>query len=300
MTRTGWTVLLCGLAAGGVRAQMDPNLGAAGSIAWSMRAGEPGSSARVRQEVVASLSYDGTSTMGFAGQDFESAMDQYDIFCAERFGMRDEWNLLEFRSAAFGTGNPLGATDMVVAIYAVSDLTDICDGGTLPAPLLTSFPGDGFYDGSDGVTDFGGQCLPGGDYLAVWSMELNFASFGQAFFYGQHGSHDHGFGGADDGFLVNPGGGFGMGVCFNAVDEDTGAPSGVNFVLTGTRGNCGNCSDFAQCGDWDGDGDADSFDFFAFMDDFELRDPCTDLSANGMIDAEDFFLFLDNFVLNPC
>lgn len=290
------------LCVGAASAQvMNPNLGAAGSIVPSMKASEAGGQSGLRGPTVASLTYDGTSSWGFAGQDFESVFDLYDTFVCERFGTTADANLTEFRSTGFGTSNPFGATDMIAEIYAAADEADICDDGTLPAPMMTSVPGTGFYDGVDGVTDMGGQCLPAGDYVLRWGIQLNFTTFGQVFFFGQAGAHDNGLGTADDGFQSNPGNAFGLGFCFNTSDGGTGLPTGVNFILTGDPGDCGGggCPDPTGCGDWDGDGDSDGDDFFAYLTSFANGDPCADLDGSGGIDGNDFFAYLDAFV-NPC
>ena len=52
----------------------------------------------------------------------------------------------------------------------------------------------------------------------------------------------------------------------------------------------------ASLGDLDGDGDADSTDFFAYLDLFASGDDGADIDGDGDIDAEDFFGFLDLFV----
>lgn len=298
MMRSAMVVAVCGLAAGSVQAQMDPNLGAAGSIVRSMRAGEPGSALQVRQPIVASLSYDGTSSWGAAGQDFESAFDMYDTFVVERFGIVDEARLTEFRSVGFGTSNPFGMTDVRVEIYGGDRRDEICDDGTLPSPLMTSVDGSGFYDGTSALSDFGGQCLGPGEYYIRWGAEMNFTTFGQIFFFVQRGPHDHGLGSPNDAFQSNPGNGFGMGECFIVFDGDLG--TGVNFVLCGDVGDCGApCPDPDGCGDWGGDGVSDSDDLFLFLASFLSRDPCADLNGDGSIDSDDFFGYLDRF-LHPC
>ncbi|MCB9845976.1 MAG: hypothetical protein H6811_08335 [Phycisphaeraceae bacterium] len=43
------------------------------------------------------------------------------------------------------------------------------------------------------------------------------------------------------------------------------------------------------------DGDADSDDFFAFLDLFAIGDDRADLDGDGDRDADDFFLYLDLF-----
>lgn len=49
----------------------------------------------------------------------------------------------------------------------------------------------------------------------------------------------------------------------------------------------------ASClADLDGDGDADSVDFFAFLDAFGAGDPSADIDGDGDLDADDFFAFL--------
>ena len=292
------------LCVGAASAQMSGGMGAAASIVPGMDAGEAGGRSNVRNPVVASLEYDGVATYGFAGQDFESVFDLYDTFCCERFSTDADANLTEFRSTGFGNGNPFGTTDFICEIYEASQEADICDDGTLPAPLMISVPGAGFYDGVDGVTDFdsGGdpQCLPGGDYIARWGAELNFGTFGQVFFFAQAGDHTTGGGTADDGFQSNPGNAFGMGFCFDVVDGGTGLPTGINFILCGDTADCGGgdpCVSF--CGDIDGDGDSDSDDFFTYLDLFVAQDPCADIDQDGDHDSDDFFSYLDLFVI-PC
>ncbi len=53
----------------------------------------------------------------------------------------------------------------------------------------------------------------------------------------------------------------------------------------------------SQCiADFEGDGDTDADDFFAFLDAFAASDPRADLDGDGDWDAGDFFAFLDAFV----
>ncbi len=280
---------------------MNPNLGAAGNIVPSMQASEPGGHGGVRLPVIASLTYDGTSSWGFAGQDFESVFDIYDISVCERFCTDQDFNLTEFRSTAFGNSNPFGMTDMNVNIYRAVDEADLCDGPPLPTPVLSSAPGTGFYDGVDAVANFNGACLPAGEYVICWQVVMDFTTFGQIFFFGQAGPHDTGCGNPDDGFQSNPGDAFNLGFCFNTSDGGTGQPTGVNFILCGDPSDCGGggCPDPNGCGDWDGDGDSDGDDFFAYLDSFINGDPCADITGNGSIDGDDFFAFLDAFV-QPC
>lgn len=47
--------------------------------------------------------------------------------------------------------------------------------------------------------------------------------------------------------------------------------------------------------DWNGDGEVDVNDFFAFLDSFVDGDPRADLNGDGEIDVGDFFLFLGLF-----
>lgn len=47
--------------------------------------------------------------------------------------------------------------------------------------------------------------------------------------------------------------------------------------------------------DWNGDGEVDINDFFAYLDDFESGDPRADLNEDGEIDINDFFLFLTEY-----
>lgn len=288
------------LCVGAASAQMNSKMGAAGSILPSMNATEAGGNSNVRAPVVSSLTYDGTSTWGFAGQDFESVFDLYDTFVFETFSISADAELTEFRSTAFGSVNPFATEDIIVEIYPISDLGDLCDDANLPTPLLTSTPGAGFYDGVDGVSDFGGQCLAAGEYIIRWGGRLDFTTFGQIYFFGQAGAHDTGGGTADDGMQSNPGNAFGLGICFATNDGGTLLDTGVNYILCGEAGDCGDvCPDPNGCGDWDGDGDSDGDDFFGFLDDFSNGDPCADITGNGNIDGDDFFAFLDAFV-QPC
>lgn len=271
------------------------NMGAAASITPSMDAGEPGGGTVVRAPIVASLTYDGTQTWGLAAQDFESVFDAYDTYCCEIFSIDEDVELTEFRTAGFGSGNPFGMTDVIVEIYRIDDLEDLCDDDDLPAPLMRSVPGAGFYDGTDAVSDFGGRRLRAGEYILRWAAELEFTSFGQFYSFGQHGPHDNGGGTANDGFQSNPGDAFGLGHCIPARGIEL--LTGVNFVLCGER--AGDCPDAGECGDWDDDGDVDSDDFFYFLDEFEADDPCADLDGDGNIDSDDFFAYLERFV-RPC
>ncbi len=290
------TAMCVGAASGQV---VNPNLGAAGSIVPTMKANEAGGQSGLRGPTVASLTYDGTSSWGFAGQDFENMYNAYDIFVCERFGTIVDANLTDFYSNGYGTSNPFGATDMIVEIYRADCESRICDDETLPVPLMTSVAGAGYWDGAHGATDMGGQCLPAGDYILRWGIELNFVTFGQVFFFAQAGPHDNGLGDPDDGFQSNPGGAFGMGFCFPTVDNGTGLPTGVNFILVGDLGDCDSCPDPTDCGDWDGDCDSDGDDFFAYLGSFNNGDPCADLTSDGLFNIFDFFAFLDAF-LQPC
>ncbi len=47
--------------------------------------------------------------------------------------------------------------------------------------------------------------------------------------------------------------------------------------------------------DWNGDGEVDVNDFFAYLSDFEDGDPRADLNNDGEIDINDFFIFLTEF-----
>ncbi len=288
-----------GLAASATAQMSDSHLGAAGGIVASMKASQPGGHLGPRGPIVASLTYDGVSRQGVAGQDFETPFDVYDVYCCETFSISDDANLGEFRSKGFSnTGNPFGMTDVIVEIYDIAQLGEICDDDELPDFLLRSVPGTGFWDGEAVVGDFGGQCLPAGEYVLRWAAELDY-SFGRTYFFTQHGAHDNGGGAADDAFQNNPGQGIGMGVCFGPTDE-FGELSGINFVLGGTPGDCEpGCNDTIPCGDWDGDGDSDGDDFFGFLDGFATGDECADLDGDGDHDGDDFFGFLDRFV-NPC
>ncbi len=289
-----------GLAASATAQVSDSNLGAAGGIVASMKASQPGGHVGPRGPIVASLTYDGVSMQGAACQDFETPFDVYDVYCCETFSISDDANLGEFRSIGFSnTGNPFGTTDVIVEIYDIAQLGEICDDDELPEFILRSVPGTGFWDGEAVVGDFGGQCLPAGEYVLRWAGEMNFGLFGHLFFFTQHGAHDNGGGAADDALQNNLGQGFGMGVCFGPTDE-FGVLSGINFVLFGEAGDCGGCSqDPNGCGDWDNNGVSDGDDFFAYLDDFATGDECADLDGDGDHDGDDFFGYLDRFVV-PC
>ncbi len=81
----------------------------------------------------------------------------------------------------------------------------------------------------------------------------------------------------------------------------------IEFHISGTR-NSGTDNDsyfddlflivrVQSCpGDFDGDGDTDSSDFFAFLDAFVAGDSAADIDGDGTIDADDFFAYLDLFV----
>ena len=69
-------------------------------------------------------------------------------------------------------------------------------------------------------------------------------------------------------------------------DDDNGLDSGSAYVF-----DANSCA-----ADISGDGDVDSFDFFAYLDLFAADDPRADLDGNGTIDADDFFAYLDLFV----
>lgn len=290
--------VLCGLV-GSASGQMGARLGAAHAPALVAHAPDGGESARMPLPLVASLSYDGSSSWGFMGQDFEAALDAFDVAVCEPFGIAQDSFLSEFRSRAFGTGNPFGVQDIVVEIYRADQLADLCDDDVLPAPIARSTLGAGFYDGQDAVTDLGGVCLPAGDYVLRFFGELDSSRFGEFFFFSQHGAHDNGLGTPDDGFFSMPTDAFGRGHCFPTVDGGDGTRSGVNFQITGENGTCGGCPDVNACGDWDDDGDSDSDDFFGYLASFSGGDPCADLNGDGSFDATDFFAYLDRFV-SPC
>ncbi len=76
-----------------------------------------------------------------------------------------------------------------------------------------------------------------------------------------------------------------------------GEPTGVNYLLFGTPGECEvpPCSSF--CGDVDADGDSDADDFFLYLDFFAAGDDCADIDGDGDIDGDDFFGYLDLFVV---
>ncbi len=212
---------VAGLAASAMGQMAEARLGAAGMVR-GMFAEEPGEvEITPAGPVVASLSYDGSSDHGLSGQDFESAFDLYDTYVVEPFSIAGDARLGEFRSAAFGTDNPFGTTDVIVEVYLASDLRDMCDDDRLPAWIMRTIPGVGFFDGTHCKSDFGGQCLPAGSYLLRWAAELEFTCCGQMFFYAQAGPHDNGGGEPDDGFQNNPGNAF-NGPCFPTVDGGTG------------------------------------------------------------------------------
>ena len=301
MTNLGVGLASCaGLGASAMGQMAESRLGAAG-IVRGVFADEPGEvEISPAGPVVASLSYDESAVYGFAGQDFESIFDLYDTFCCERFSIDADASLGECRSAAFGSDNPFEATDVRVEVYQASQEGDICDDGTLPKWVMRSTPGRGFFDGKHCKSDFGGQCLPAGDYVLRWGAELEFNCCGQMFFYGQAGPHDNGGGEPDDGFQSNPGNPFGMGQCFDVIDGATGRPTGINFMLSGEVVRCDGCTqDPNACGDWDNDADADADDFFTYLDSFAIGDACADLDGDGTVDADDLFSFLNRFVA-PC
>ena len=212
------------LCVGAASAQMS-SLGAAGSIVPNMTALEAGGHSNVRAPVVAALTYDGSSNFGGAGQDFEAAFDVYDIWLMEAITTFADANLTEMRATGFSnTGNPFGMTDFTCRIYDADQLGDICDDDTIGAPLMSSTAGAGFWDGVDGITDFGGQCLPAGDYILAYAAEMEFGLHGQVFWFTQNGEHDVGGGVAADAFQSNPLGGFGFGPCQNV--DNAGVPPG--------------------------------------------------------------------------
>ena len=69
--------------------------------------------------------------------------------------------------------------------------------------------------------------------------------------------------------------------------------AGLDAVLIQTIA-CESC-----VADFEGDGDLDAEDFFAFLDAFAASDDAADLEGDGDWDAEDFFLYLDAFA-NGC
>lgn len=257
-----------------------------------------GGQVHVAQEVVASLSYDGSSAWGFAGQDFESIFDQYDLYCIEPFSLDQRVVLTEFRSAAFGTGNPFGVEDVLVEVYHVSDLADLCDGGDLPRPLLRSFRRSGFFDGLDMVASFSNECLGPGDFVIRWSARMDLLEHGQIFFRAQGGEHDNGGGIANDGIQQQPNCSVNCpSVCVETVDGKTQLATGVNFMLIGeVVDECVECRDQHECGDMDGDGDSDADDFSAFLHMFASREPCADIDHDGDHDLDDYFGYFDRFV----
>ncbi len=79
---------------------------------------------------------------------------------------------------------------------------------------------------------------------------------------------------------------------FTATDA---SPEGV--VESGLDGVTIEILQCADCiADFEGDGDIDADDFFAFLDAFAASDPRADLDRDGDWDAQDFFAFLDAFV----
>ncbi len=277
------------------------DLGAAANIVHRARNAEAGIGGQVRGPIAAGLSYDGSSAWGFAGQAFGTGFEEFDTSIIEDFEIADDANLTEFRSEGFAIGDPFQTTDIRVEIWTNPQDGSLPGQGTSQL-VMASIPGTGFWDGTGGVGDLGGQCLPAGCYFIVWQGDLFFFDYGQILFYAQAGPHDidAGCAGADNGTLWNPGGGFGMGEYFDAVDGGTNQRTGVNFVLCGTPTDCDNpCNDPNACGDWDGDLDSDADDFFLYLSAFAQQEPCADLDMDGDWDSEDFFAFLGRFV-EPC
>ncbi len=247
--------------------------------------------------LVAALPYDGSSEWGSRAQDYETAFDVYDIFAMEDIELTSPANLGEFYSAGFSnTGNPFGAEDVVVRIFED-------DGSGLPGQdsytgelIMISVRGAGGWDGdSSWATDFGGQCLAPGRYYLVWAVRMDFACCGSVSVFQQSGEPSHGGGGADNAWLWNPGGGFGLGPHFRVRNIDF-EPTGLNYLLFGTPGDCEPPCIFF-CGDVDGDGDSDGDDFFLYLDLFAAGDECADIDGDGDIDGDDFFGYLDLFVV---
>ncbi len=248
--------------------------------------------------LVAALPYDGTSSWAHNAQDFESAFDVYDIFLIEDIEPQADAALGMFRSLAVPTGDPDGAEDFIVRIFE-NNGTGLPGEDTYTGNLvMTSIPGAGFWDGEDEfVTDFGGQCLPAGSYFIVWIVRMDFVCCGQVFFWDQAGEPPVGGGLPDNAWHWNPGGGYNFGTHSPIEDPSNGfARTGVNYLLFGEPANCSNPCAGPNCpADLDFDGDADTDDFFLFLDLFSAGDPCADLDQNGIVDADDFFAYLDLF-----
>ena len=247
-----------------------------------------------RDDLVAALPYDGSSTWGAKAQDFESAFDSYDIFIIEDIETVEATNLGEFRSVAFGTGNPFGAEDFIVRVFQ-DNATGLPGEDSYTGDLvMSSIDGAGHWDGQDEfVTEFGGQCLEPGRYFLVWHTRMDFLCCGQSFFLMQAGAPTIGGGAPDNAFQWNPGGAFGA-THFPVIDPDRNEQTGVNYLLFGTPSNC-SCSNPDCAADLDFDNDADSDDFFLFLDLFSTQDTCADIDLDGDLDADDFFAYLDLF-----
>lgn len=238
-------------------------------------------SARAAEEPVARLPWDGVLT---AGPNCTSPNDPtLDLWAIEDFVIDARVSLSSWECVGTITG--AAVEDVAVRIYQGFPPL----GGVL---VMESVAGTGTWTDrglrrSTFSAEFDGSTLDAGMYYIAWTV---FKPTGFAVSYSTQAEHDIGGGEQSNGWLWNPGGGWGFPDDFKKVpaDLDGTGQSGANFTLMG---------EFVGCaGDLDGDGDADADDFFDYVDSFAAGDfGVCDVDADGDCDADDFFAFLDDF-----
>lgn len=89
-----------------------------------------------------------------------------------------------------------------------------------------------------------------------------------------------------------------------STGPETSEPFWIVFNQNAPQGVFNDARDWARANlppsgeciaDWNGDGEVDINDFFAYLADFEAGEPRADLNNDGEIDINDFFIFLQEF-----
>jgi hypothetical protein len=229
-------------------------------------------------------------TQGFASQDFEAAFNIYDIQCFMDFSTTQDWLLGTTFASAFNTatGNGAVTTDVNAEIWNGLPF----NAGTMVAQSVPGLGVDntGGANGQGNIsTDFGGECLPTGDYWYSIQIVRDFGTGGQAFVFGLQPMV-----GAQD-VQYNPGLGFGLcnGVWCD-VQDTAGVKFDVNFTLTGKPGTCGGCA-FDPC-DTNCDNVVDAFDIEPFISVLLGNPGCSpcaaDVNGDMVVDAFDIEPFI--------